>query len=168
MVHVGNHANPCDVIVEGSVAASSTAVAQPPEDGLTDLQRRFVDEFIANGGRAGDAAIAAGYGGGAEGMGLRNLAKPKIQAAIEKTVKSQRGSALAIALARGLDIIQNSKDDKAAVTALLGIMDRFGMSPPKGPLVAIQNNTITGSEASRLINDVMARRQQRLSGPDGE
>lgn len=120
LVQDANDTNPPVLVEQGSVAASLTVITPTP-DGLTDLQSRFVDAFIENGGRAGDAAVTAGYGGGAEGMGLRNLAKKKIQDEIERRVRLQRGSALAIALHRGLDIIQNSDDDRAAVAAVPGL-----------------------------------------------
>lgn len=162
-MHDETDVNPQDVIVEGSVAGPLTLVTPTP-DGLTDLQSRFCDAFIENGGRAGEAAVTAGYGGGAEGMGLRNLAKRKIQDEIERRVRMQRGSALAIALHRGLDIIQNSDDDRAAVAALLGIMDRFGMAPPKGPAIVNNIAVMNGNQAQAILVEVQERRQRRLSG----
>jgi hypothetical protein len=54
---------------------------------LTGKQRAFVDAWLANGFHGTEAARAAGYGGGERALGAaasRNLANPKIRAAIER------------------------------------------------------------------------------------
>ncbi len=154
--------NPPVVIEQGCVAAPLSLVTLPPE-GLTDLQSRFVDAFIQNGGRAGEAAVTAGYGGGAENMGLRNLAKPKLQAEIVRRLKLQHGSALAAAIGRLLKIIETSEDDRAAVAASLGLMDRFGMAPPKGPAIVNNIAVMNGHQAQSILAEVQQRREQRLA-----
>jgi hypothetical protein len=162
LVHDETDVNPRDVIVEGSVSGPVTLITPTP-DGLTDLQSAFIDAFIQNGGRAGEAAVTAGYGGGAENMGLRNLAKPKIQAEIQRRLKTQAGSALAAAIGRLLKIIETSTDDRAAVAAALGLMDRFGMAPPKGPAIVNNIAVMNGNAAQAILIEVQERRQQRLA-----
>lgn len=135
----------------------------PDRERFTELQRRFIREFVANGGDGSAAAVAAGYGGGASGMAIRNLAKQRIQAEIVRRIRLQSGSALAIAVGRLMKIAETSTDDRAAVAAALGLMDRFGMAPPKGPSVNVQvNNNFGNSEAQSILTEVVQRREQRL------
>lgn len=147
---------------EGSASAPAALVA-PAADGFTDLQSAFMDAFIANGGKGGDAAVTAGYGGGAEGMALRNLAKPKIQAEIARRIKLQTGSALAIAIGALFQVIEEGEDERARVQAALGIMDRFGMAPPKGPATQVNIGVMNGNAAQAILVDVQQRREQRLA-----
>lgn len=157
-----------DMIVEGSVSAS-VSVVTPTPDGFTELQSAFIDHYIALGGKGEAAALAAGYGaGGAAQIAMRNLAKPKVQDEIQRRLKMQGGSALAIAITRLLKIIETSTDDRAAVAASLGLMDRFGMAPPKGPAIVNNIAVMNGNAAQAILIDVQQRREQRLarlSGP---
>ena len=150
-----------------SVQAPLAVVVQAPADGLTDQQRAFCQAFIDERGQIEAAAIAAGYGGGAKNMGTRNLAKPKIQAEIARRLKLQAGSALAIALGALFRIIESSDDPRAVVQAALGIMDRFGMAPPKGPAVAVQVNNVSGDAAQQLLRSVWDSRAARLEAEGG-
>ncbi|HEX8420913.1 MAG TPA: terminase small subunit [Sphingomonas sp.] len=156
----------CDDVVDvGSVAASPPPrlpAVESVKDGLTAMQRAFCEEFVANGGRSGAAAVAAGYGGGAEQMGMRNLAKKRIQEDIERRVKLSRGSGLAMAMGRLLKVIEHSSDDKAAVQAALGLMDRLGMAPPRGPGTTVNVNTMTANTAQSILIEVANARQERL------
>lgn len=157
------HENARDMIVEGSVSAS-VAVVTPAAEGFTDLQSAFIDQYIILGGHAEKAALAAGYGaGGAAQIAMRNLAKPKIQNEIVRRLKMQSGSALAAAIGRLLKIIETSTDDRAAVAASLGLMDRFGMAPPKGPAVVNNIAVMNGNAAQAILIEVQERRQQRLA-----
>lgn len=165
------HENPGSVIVEGSVAAPSVLRAPDQQHGksFTDLQDRFVDHFIALGGKGTEAALAAGYGeGGAANIAQRNLANPKIQAEIARRLKLQTGSALATALGALFEVIEDGEDERARVQAALGIMDRFGMAPPKGPAIVNNVAVMNGNTAQSILIDVQQRREQRLarlSGP---
>ena len=145
-------------VIEASVSGPSKLVALPP-DGLTDQQREFVRQFVLL-GKSGEAALAAGYGH--DTYGTRLLARKKVQAEIARQVKMQTGSALAMAMARLLRIVETSTDDRAAVAAALGLMDRFGMAPPKGPAVAVQVNNIGGPAASAVLQQVAERAAARL------
>lgn len=150
---------------EGSGDAPVVVFGPVPDD-LTELQSRFVDAFIQLGGNAYAAAEAAGYGK-SDGMGLRNLAKPKIQNEIVRRLKVQGGTVLAIAIGALLRVIENPASDEKAVTqAALGLMDRFGMAPPRGPAVAVQvnNNNVNGHQAQSILAEVLAAREARLSG----
>lgn len=56
---------------------------------LTEKQRRFADEWIANGGNATQAAIAAGYSKRtARAMGSENLTKPDIKEYIKERTEA--------------------------------------------------------------------------------
>mgnify|MGYP001149752623 CR=1 FL=1 len=150
---------------EGSGDAPVVVFGPVPDD-LTELQSRFVDAFIQLGGNAYAAAEAAGYGK-SDGMGLRNLAKPKIQNEIVRRLKVQGGTVLAIAIGALLRVIENPASDEKAVTqAALGLMDRFGMAPPRGPAVAVQVNqtNVNGHQAQSILAEVLAAREARLSG----
>lgn len=160
-------------VIEGSAEASPSPLATAPVIGsdddfgpdphrFTELQKAFIREFVANGGKAEAAAISAGYGGGAQGMAMRNLAKPRVQAEIQRRLRLQCGSALAVAVGRLMKIAETSTDDRAAVAAALGLMDRFGMAPPKGPAVNVQVNNFGNSEAQSILSEVVERRTQRL------
>lgn len=150
---------------EGSEERPVVVFGPVPED-LTELQSYFVDAFIQLGGNASAAAEVAGYGKG-DSMGIRNLAKPKIQNEIVRRLKIQGGSVLAVAIGALLRIIENPASDEKAVTqAALGLMDRFGMAPPRGPAVAVQvnNNNVNGHQAQSILAEVLAAREARLSG----
>jgi hypothetical protein len=150
-------------IVDGASVSTLPVVFAPVPEGFTELQSRFIDAFIQI-GKGEAAALAAGYGeGGAAQIAMRNLAKPKVQREIERRLKQQGGSALAIAITRLVKVCEESDDDKAAVSAALGLMDRFGMSPPRGPLVAIQNNNIGGEQAQSILIEVQKARERRLA-----
>ncbi len=183
-MHDINRENPGSMIVEGSGTAPLTPHARAQQhgsDGLNDMQRRFVDFYVGGipkeiagteddvpPGDGTKAAIAAGYGGGACNMATRNLLKPKIQLEIERRIKVGRGSALLAGVSALFKIVEKGTDERAVVTAAVSLLDRFGMAPPKGPAVAVQVNNISGGEASAIINEVMARRQQRTARQDGE
>lgn len=159
-------ANPPVVVDGASVSGSITDRAgeiETPEGRINERQSAFIDAFIELGGRAEEAAIQAGYAGGASNMASRNLAKPKIQAEIVRRLKLRHGSALAIAIGNLLTIIEESEDDRARVQAALGIMDRFGMAPPRGPAATVNVNVMTAGAAQAVLQDVQKRREQRLS-----
>lgn len=141
------------------------ASVRPRAGRLTPLELAFAQQFVLNGGKIEEAAIDAGYGGGAKNMGTRNLCKPRVQAYIAELVKRQSGSALAMAYQALGKIVTQGKDERAVVAAAVALMDRFGMAVPKGPLVAIQNNVVSGSEAQAIIAEVHAARQKRLTAP---
>lgn len=175
-MHDQTHENQGLVVVGGSVSASDEPRVQV-DDGLNDVQRRFVD-FYCSGtpaalcGRDEDAppgdgyaaALAAGYAdSGASNMASRNLLKPKIQAEIERRVKMGRGSALLAGTSALFKVIDKGSDERAIVTAATALLDRFGMAPPKGPAVAVQINNVSGHEAQAILVDVQQRREQRLA-----
>lgn len=164
------HAKASEMIVEGSVSASSAVMrtAAAVDDGhptkLTAQQESFVYAFLDNGGNAAAAALTAGYSH--DTYGSRVLAKKHVQAEIARRVKLQTGSALAIALTGLFRVIESpGSDERAVVAAALGLMDRFGMAVPKGPMVAIQNNTLVGGaqQVADILADVAKKRADRLA-----
>lgn len=151
---------------QGSVSSLAPSIA-PAAPSFTDIQLGFIEAYIENGGKAGEAALTAGASH--ETYGIRLLAKKKVQDEIARRVKLQAGSALHISLTRLLKIVESSTDDKAAVQAALGLMDRFGMAAPKGPSVALQvnnNTTVIGGQAQSIIGAIWADRQARLGQND--
>lgn len=140
-----------------------------PSDGLTDLAREFCRQYVLNGGRGEQAAIDAGYGGGAANMATRNLCKPKVQAEIQRLSKVTIGAALPVAINRLIKILEmegEKADPRAQVQAATVILDRAGLHVPKGPAVAVQFN-MNGNHAQAIIADVHASRQSRLTQDDG-
>jgi hypothetical protein len=153
---------PTAISSSGSVSDPLVPFAPTPE-GFTDMQSRFCDAFISLGGDGTKAAIIAGYAqGGAANIAMRNLASPKINDEIIRRLKLSGSSALAVAIGGLLRIIERSKDDKAVVAASLGLMDRFGMAPPKGAGVVVNVNNMTGDGVQALINEVWAERERRM------
>lgn len=166
--------NPGLMVIEGSVSASTTLVAgTPAEDrnGLSERAWAFIDAYIERQGKDLEgAAIAAGYSpGGAKNMATRNLLNPKVQDEIARRVKLGKGTALLAAFTRGMDIIENSEDDRAATAMVLGFFDRFGLAAPKGPLIDARTvNNISGPAASAVLQQVAERAARRLGRTDGE
>jgi hypothetical protein len=152
----GSVSDPCD---------PHTLAADPNRTpGLTDLEVRFAQAFVENGGKIGEAALTAGASH--ETYGHRVLARKKVQDEIARRVKLQAGSALAIAFSGLIRVIESAEsDERAVVAAALGLMDRFGMAPPKGPSVAVQVNNVGNpgaQQVSAVLQQIFERRQARL------
>lgn len=164
-VHDEEHEKPSEVVIEGSVAASSVdhvRVAGPDSPiRLTEMQDAFVTALLENGGKIGPAALTAGAGH--ETYGHRLLAKRKVQDELARRVKLQHGSALAIGLTGLFRIIEHGEDERAVVAASVALLDRFGLAPPKGPAVAVQINNIGAPQVASILQDVAERRAQRLA-----
>lgn len=171
---------PSDMLIEGSVSASRplpARVADAFDDGLTERQRTFVDFYCSGvpkeiagseedipAGKGCDAAKAAGYAeSGAFAMASRNLLNPKVQDEIERRVKAGRGSALLVATTALFRQVEHGSDERAVVTAAMALLDRFGMAPPRGPLIDARtvNNNISGPEASAVLQMIADRAAQR-------
>lgn len=137
----------------------------PTPEGFTELQSRFVDAFIQLGGKGREAAIAAGYSEvSAQTMALRCLSAPKIVEEIGRRLKLQGPTLLAAAIGGLIRVIEKSDDSRAVVQAAIALCDRFGLSAPKGPAVAVQINTGTSSDvAQALLAEVAAARAERLA-----
>lgn len=149
------------VTIEQASEAVETAVSGPPR-AFTDLQWAFMQAFIENGGKAGDAAITAGASH--DTYGIRILAMPKVQEELVRRIKLQSGTALAIALSAIFKVIETSSDDKAIVSAAFGLMDRYGMSAPKGGTsIHIGDNNIDARQASAVLVQVAERAAKRLA-----
>ncbi len=88
---------------------------QPPDDGLTDKQRVFVEEYLAC-WNAAEAARRAGYRGKfVRQLGAENLEKPYIQAYIKARL-AEKAMAADEVLARLADQARGSMDDFVTVT----------------------------------------------------
>lgn len=160
--------NPGLMVIEGSVTPSAAPVATAPRE-FSDLQWAFINAYCSDdpelGGRGEASAIAAGYAGGAKNMATRNLLNPKVQAEIERRVKAGRGTMLLLARNRLADVLVNGTNEVAVVSASLGVMDRFGMGVPKGPLIDARTVNVNAGDASAVLQQVaqrFAERQARL------
>lgn len=172
-MHDSNDGFPRVEVLAGSVPAPDVSRAlvdasddPPAAPGLTDLQERFVAAFIETGGKIGESALMAGASH--ETYGHRLLARQKVQDEIARRVKLQSGSALAMAFGRLIKVVETGTDERAVVSAALGLMDRFGMAPPKAS-VTVNNNTavIAGPQASAVLQMVAQRAAARLAQDSG-
>lgn len=101
---------------------------------MTPKQEKFAQEYIANGGNATQAALAAGYNpNSAYAMGAENLKKPVIAAAIEAhRAKSREKHAITVEsltqqYQAAHDAAQRDGQHSASVSALNGIMKLHGL-----------------------------------------
>lgn len=154
---------------EVSVFEPVTPPAPTPER-FTEMQSAFLEAFCSDDpelrGQGEASAIAAGYAPeNARNASYRNLLKPRVQEEILRRVKAQSGTALMKAMDRAVRIIEHSKDDAAAARVLLGLMDRLGMAPPRGPSVNVNvtNNSVDAAGAFSILAQVVQAREQRLN-----
>ena len=77
-------------------------VAETPNGPLTDLQDRFVDAYVTNGGRIEAAAIEAGYSqDSARTLGSRLLKQDKVLSEIYRRTMGR----VAVVAPRALDVV---------------------------------------------------------------
>ena len=97
---------------------------------LTDKQRRFVEEYCANGFNATQACIAAGYSRKtAKDIASENLAKPYIQDAIQEFMAKATDKAIVTTqdIVKGLyEIATQGELESARVSAYKTLTDYTG------------------------------------------
>ena len=94
----------------------------------TTKQAAFIAEYVANGGKATDAAIAAGYAQANEGYRL--LANPLIQQEILKETLSRLGMAAPQALSTVMRLSEGARSEYVQLQAAQDLLDRAGFRPP--------------------------------------
>jgi Terminase small subunit len=115
-----------------AIDASVFAAAERP---LTRMQQRFVDAFLANGGRAGDAACAAGYAAASASTAAANLLRnPLIQREVVKGTLQAIGFAAVPAVGVVTRLMTAAKSDYVKLEAARDILDRAGYGVPQHSL----------------------------------
>lgn len=148
---------------ENSVPAVVDSVGG--SSGLSILQRNFAREFVANGGKATEAAIAAGYAApSARISATKCLCNPRVGHEIERLSRTFIYSGLPAAIHRLFGIIMNPETkDRDALKAVNSLLERAGMAAPKGGLQVNVGVQVNGQQAQALIGEVWQAKQARLS-----
>lgn len=136
---------------------SAAALSQP--------ERIFCDVFVGNGGKATEAAIAAGYAeGSAHVAASRLLCRKRVGDYITKLCEQFAHTALPVAIRALIDIAGDPlalrKDRIKAATALL---EHGGMAAPKGGVQVNVGVQVNGQQAQALIGEVWDAKQRRMS-----
>jgi len=133
-------------------------MAKSFSDGLTDKQRKFVDEYLID-QNATQAAIRAGYSEKtARAIGHENLTKPDISHAIHDRLREHRErcevtiDSLTEELSESRDLALKTSQASAAVSATLGKAKLHGL------LIEKQEQKITADLGLRL-----SRAKKRLA-----
>lgn len=113
------------------------------DEGLTELQERFVDLFLANGGNGAKAARdLGGMGTGtAEVYASRTLRKPEVQAAIVRRSTAAVAAMVPGALKSLKRLSTGARSEYVKLEAVKDVLDRAGVGEQKpSTAVAIQVN----------------------------
>jgi hypothetical protein len=151
-----------------SVVRASSDFGSGPRDRrfLTLNQRRFAQEYVLNGGNQVAAATSAGYSS-PESSARQCLLNAQVLGEIRRLSIVHAEAKLPMAIKRLVEIIESpSTPAQAAVNAIIGLMDRAGMKPKTGPMVAIQNNTYNQASANDVqakLAELWATRDARMS-----
>lgn len=99
---------------------------------LTAMQQAFVCNYVENGGKGGDAAIAAGYApSGAAPYASRMLSNPLIIKAIYGETVQRLGAYVPAALDRVAKLAASARSEYVQLEASKDLLDRAGLSAPK-------------------------------------
>ena len=103
-----------------------------PNGALTELQDRFIDAYVTNGGRIEQAAIDAGYSEvSARTLGSRLLKDDKVLAEIYRRTVGR----VAVTAPKALQIVetlaQSSRSDKVRLEAAMDLLNRAGLKAPE-------------------------------------
>jgi phage terminase small subunit len=99
---------------------------------LSSRQIAFVVEYVANGGKRKEAAIAAGYAAASAHVEAhRQLTKPNVIKAVYELTVAQMGAHLPAALARIAKLSDGAKSEYVQLEASKDLLDRAGLSAPK-------------------------------------
>lgn len=141
---------------DGSVARASD---------LSPLERIFVDTFVATGGNARAAAIAAGIDEGkAAVQACRWLCKRRVADYIFKTCQRMVHASLPVAIKALMDIAADPEAlRKDRIKAATSLLEHGGMAAPKGGVQVNVGVAVNGNQAQQLIASVWDARSKRLS-----
>lgn len=99
---------------------------------LTDMQRQFVYNYVANGGHGGAAATDAGYApSGSAAYASRMLRNPLINKAIFTVSVSRLGQFVPSALGKVMKLSSSAKSEYVQLEASKDLLDRAGFTAPK-------------------------------------
>lgn len=109
----------------------SPLALKEPDRELTTKQRRFVAEFLANGGRQRDAALAAGYPPkSADVTASRLVRNPVVQQHLAREMMQQLGLDAVMALATMRSLAKSANSEYVQQMAAKDLLDRAGFAPP--------------------------------------
>lgn len=104
---------------------------ESPNGPLTELQDRFVDAYVANGGRIEKAAIEAGYSEtSARTLGSRLAKDPRILQEIYRRTVEQIALAAPKALATVERLATTARSEKVQLEAAADLLNRAGIKAP--------------------------------------
>lgn len=107
-------------------------VVDSPSGALTELQDRFIDAYVTNGGRIEAAAIEAGYSeASARTLGGRLLKDDKVLAEIYRRTVCRVASGAPKALHIVETLAQSSRSDKVRLEAAMDLLNRAGLRAPE-------------------------------------
>jgi len=124
---------------------------------LNDRQRKFIDEYIRNGGNGTKAAIFAGYSeNSAAQMACENLNKPHIKEALEQR-KRDINQVSQVGLDWRLKILQRAAEAGLETYLTEG-----------GPRYQAISASVSAINELNKMTGAHAATKQEVSGPDGE
>lgn len=103
-----------------------------PSGALTELQDKFIDAYVSNGGRIEAAAIEAGYSeASARTLGSRLVKDDRVLAEIYRRTVGR----VAVTAPKALHIVeqlaQSSRSDKVRLEAAMDLLNRAGLKAPE-------------------------------------
>lgn len=103
-----------------------------PSGALTELQDKFIDAYVSNGGRIEAAAIEAGYSeASARTLGSRLVKDDRVLAEIYRRTVGR----VAVTAPKALHIVetlaQSSRSDKVRLEAAMDLLNRAGLRAPE-------------------------------------
>lgn len=102
-----------------------------PSGALTDKQDRFVDAYVANGGRIEKAAIEAGYSeASARTIGSRLVKDSRILQEVYRRTVEQVALAAPKALATVERLASSARSEKVQYEAAADLLNRAGVKAP--------------------------------------
>lgn len=151
-----------------SNAISSHVEGQPSvsgRDALSQQERIFVDVFVGNGGKAGEAARAAGYAdASADVTACKLLCRPRVAHQIRAQCESFAHAVLPVAIRT---LAAAAGDEKALwkdrIKAANSLIELAGMTAPHGGVHINVGVQVNGQQAQALIGEVWNAKKARLS-----
>lgn len=132
---------------------------------LSAQERIFCDVFVANGGKAGEAARAAGYAdASADVTACKLLCRKRVADRIEHLCKQFVHTQLPVAIQT---LVLAAGDEKALwkdrIKAATSLLERGGMAAPKGGVNVSVGVAVDGQKAQAIIASVHEARSARMS-----
>ena len=116
-------------------------------DGLTIRQRAYAREYVRNGGKGEQAAIAAGYGkAGARQRSTECLQAPAVQEEIRRQVNAMMSDHVPMCLRVLAELAEKAESETVRNSAAQTIMDRTGYKLPDKLVI---NDTRTAQDVER-------------------